>query len=76
MKPDQVMHSDPGIMGGVLVFCGTRVPVAALVDYLKGGETLDDFLEGFPSVTREQAEAFLNGAASPGSGVPALSRTR
>jgi uncharacterized protein (DUF433 family) len=39
------------------VFCGTRVPVATLLDYLESGETIDDFLEGFPSVTREQVVA-------------------
>ncbi|HTE18562.1 MAG TPA: DUF433 domain-containing protein [Armatimonadota bacterium] len=76
MEPDQVMHSDPEIMSGVLVFCGTRVPVAALVDHLKAGDTLDEFLAGFPSVSREQAVGFLDGAASPGLGVPAQSRTR
>ena len=46
-------------MGGELVFAGTRVEVKALVDYLKGGHTLDDFLEGFATVSREQAEAYL-----------------
>jgi uncharacterized protein (DUF433 family) len=44
------------------VFPGTRVPVQALLDYLEGGETIDDFLEGFPSVTRNQAIAFLQEA--------------
>ncbi|QIN84392.1 DUF433 domain-containing protein [Rubrobacter tropicus] len=46
-------------MSGELVFSGTRVEVKTLVDYLKGGHTLDDFLEGFPTVSREQAEAYL-----------------
>ena len=46
-------------MGGTPVFAGTRVPVQTLVDYLKGGEGLEDFLDGFPSVSRAQAEAFL-----------------
>ena len=50
-----IVHSDPKIMGGTPVFVGTRVPLQNLIDYLEGGETLDDFLEGFPSVTREQA---------------------
>ena len=45
---------DPSVMGGTPVFAGTRVPVQTLVDYLEGGETIDDFLEGFPAVTREQ----------------------
>ncbi len=46
-------------MSGVLVFAGTRVPVDILIDYLKAGETIERFLEGYPTVTREQAEAFL-----------------
>jgi uncharacterized protein (DUF433 family) len=49
-------------MGGTPVFRGTRVPVATLLDYLETGETIDDFLEGFPSVTREQVVAFLEEA--------------
>ena len=57
---EDVVHSDPDILGGTTVFVGTRVPVQALVDYLRGGDTLDDFLEDFPSVTREQAEAALD----------------
>ena len=48
-------------MSGALVFAGTRVPVDILIDYLKAGETLERFLEGFSTVTREQAEAFLQG---------------
>ena len=50
---------NPNIMSGALVFAGTRVPVDILIDYLKAGETLERFLEGFPTVKREQAEAFL-----------------
>ena len=46
-------------MGGTPVFSGTRVPVQALLDYIEGGESIDSFLEGFPSVTREQILAFL-----------------
>ena len=46
-------------MGGTAVFAGTRVPVQTLVEYLEGGETIDDFLDGFPTVTREQVVAFL-----------------
>ena len=46
-------------MGGTPVFAGTRVPVQTLLDYIEGGETIDDFLDGFPSVTREQVVAFL-----------------
>ena len=49
-------------MGGSAVFHGTRVPVQTLLDYLEAGESIDDFLEGFPSVTREQIIAFLEEA--------------
>ena len=49
-------------MGGTPVFAGTRVPVQTLLDYLEGGETIDDFLEGFPTVKREQVIAFLEEA--------------
>ena len=49
-------------MSGTPVFCGTRVPVQTLLDYIEAGETIDDFLEGFPSVTREQVVAFLEEA--------------
>jgi len=54
-----VVHSDPEILGGTPVFVGTRVPVKALLDYLQGGHRLDDFLDDFPTVTREQAVAAL-----------------
>jgi uncharacterized protein (DUF433 family) len=49
-------------MGGTAVFCGTRVPVQTLLDYIEAGDTIDDFLAGFPSVTREQVIAFLEEA--------------
>jgi uncharacterized protein (DUF433 family) len=49
------VHSDPEIMSGMPVFQGTRVPFQTLLDYLKGGESIDDFLYDFPSVAREQA---------------------
>ena len=49
-------------MGGTLVFVGTRVPVQTLIDYLEAGESIDDFLEGFPTVKREQVVAFLKNA--------------
>ncbi|HXP60861.1 MAG TPA: DUF433 domain-containing protein [Dongiaceae bacterium] len=58
-EPQLVFHSDPEILGGTPVFIGTHVPVQNLVDYLLGGETIDDFLEGFPTVKREQVIAFL-----------------
>ena len=57
-----VLHSDPEIMGGTPVFMGTRVPVQNLVDYLEGGETIDDFLLGFPTVKREQVIGFIEAA--------------
>lgn len=49
------MHSDPEIMSGTPVFCGTRVPFSTLFDYLEAGDPLDVFLEHFPSVSRSQA---------------------
>jgi uncharacterized protein (DUF433 family) len=58
-KKEPVIHSDPEIQGGVPVFVGTRVPVKNLFDYLEAGDSLDDFLKSFPSVTREQAVAAL-----------------
>jgi uncharacterized protein (DUF433 family) len=57
-----VVHSDPEILGGTPVFVGSRVPFQTLLDYLEGGETLDEFLENFPTVTREQAIAALEQA--------------
>ncbi|HKS22395.1 MAG TPA: DUF433 domain-containing protein [Thermoanaerobaculia bacterium] len=59
MSPQEVVHSDPEIMGGEPVFVGTRVPVQTLFDYLEEGETLEEFLECFPTVTRDQAMAAL-----------------
>ena len=50
-----VVHSDPDILSGTPVFVGTRVPVQSLFDYLEGGDTLEDFLEGFPTVSRALA---------------------
>ncbi|HYW07402.1 MAG TPA: DUF433 domain-containing protein [Longimicrobium sp.] len=57
-----MIHSDPEIMGGTPVFRGTRVPLQNLVDYLEGGHPLGEFLDDFPSVTREQAIAVLEEA--------------
>jgi uncharacterized protein (DUF433 family) len=54
-----VIHCDPDILGGVPVFVGTRVPLKALIDYLAGGHRLAEFLDDFPSVSREQAVAAL-----------------
>ena len=57
-----VVHRDPEILGGTPVFVGTRVPLKNLIDYLAAGDSLDDFLDDFPSVTREQAVAALEAA--------------
>lgn len=59
MKPSSVIHSDPEILGGTPVFVGTRVPAQSLFDHLEAGDSIDDFLEGFPSVRREQVIAVL-----------------
>ncbi len=56
------VHSDPETMGGTPVFVGTRVPVQSLFDYIEGGDTLDEFLDQFPSVTRERALTALDAA--------------
>lgn len=50
-----IFHSDPDILGGTLVFIGTRVPIKTLFDYLEAGDSVDEFLDHFPSVRREQA---------------------
>ncbi len=57
-----VVHSDPDILGGTPVFVGTRVPFQNLLDYLEAGDPLAEFLDDFPSVTREQAVAALEQA--------------
>lgn len=59
MNLEQIISRDPEVVSGALVFKGTRVPVQTLVDYLKSGETIDRFLDGFPTVSRKQAEAYL-----------------
>lgn len=62
-KPS-VIHTDPEIMHGTPVFRGTRVPVQALFDYIEGGDPIDEFLKQFPTVTRDQAVAALEEAAT------------
>jgi uncharacterized protein (DUF433 family) len=57
-----VVHSDPEIMGATPVFVGTRVPLQNLIDSLEGGESIEDFLDGFPSVKREQVIAVIEAA--------------
>jgi uncharacterized protein (DUF433 family) len=58
----EILHSDPQLLGGTPVFIGTRVPVRILLDYLEGGDPLEEFLDNYPSVSREQAIAFLEEA--------------
>ena len=62
--PDPLITSTAERLGGTAVFAGTRVPVQTLFDYLEGGDSLDDFLMDFPSVTREHAIAVLEAAKS------------
>jgi uncharacterized protein (DUF433 family) len=58
----KVVASDADVMGGTPCFTGTRVPVRTLLDYLEAGDSIDDFLEGFPTVKRDQVIAFLENA--------------
>jgi len=59
LNSERVIHSDPELLGGTPVFIGTRVPVRNLIDYLEAGDSLEDFLRSFPSVSREQVVAAL-----------------
>jgi uncharacterized protein (DUF433 family) len=59
---NQIIARDPDILGGTAVFRGTRVPIQTMFDYLEGGETLEEFLAGFPTVSREMALAALEQA--------------
>jgi len=59
MRQEEIIHSNPEILGGTPVFIGTRVPVRTLFDHLEAGDSIDDFLEGFPSVRRDQVIALL-----------------
>ena len=63
MNPRLIVSVDPEILGGTPVFAGTRVPARTLLDYLEAGDPLDVFLEDFPTVSRQQAVAFLEEAA-------------
>ncbi len=58
----QIITASPEILGGSPVFAGTRVPVQTFIEYIKAGESIDAFLEGFPSVKKEQLLAFLDEA--------------
>jgi uncharacterized protein (DUF433 family) len=60
----RVVSSSPDVMGGTPVFPGTRVPIQTLVEYIEAGDTIDDFLAGFPTVKREDVVAFLERAAA------------
>lgn len=62
VKDSSIISASPEIMGGTPVFAGTRVPIQTLLDYLKAGESIDDFLDGFPTVTRAQVIALLEEA--------------
>jgi uncharacterized protein (DUF433 family) len=62
MRKTTVICRNPEVMGGTPVFCGTRVPVQTLLDYLEAGESIDEFLAGFPSVSRERVIEFLEAA--------------
>ena len=64
MNRSEIVHSNPEILGGTPVFVGTRVPVRTLLVYLEGGETLEEFLDNYPTVSREQAVAFLEESAN------------
>jgi uncharacterized protein (DUF433 family) len=59
----KIISCDPEVMSGAPVFAGTRVPVQTLLDYIEGGDSIDVFLDGFPTVKREQVIAFLEEAA-------------
>jgi uncharacterized protein (DUF433 family) len=61
-----VVKIDPEIMSGAPCFAGTRVPIQNLIDYLEGGDSIEDFLEGFPTVSREQVIAFLENLRQDG----------
>jgi uncharacterized protein (DUF433 family) len=64
VRLEDIIHSDREILGGTPVFVGTRVPVQTLIDHLRGGDSLEEFLQDFPSVRREQAEAALEFAGA------------
>jgi uncharacterized protein (DUF433 family) len=63
LNATSIISASPDVMGGTPVFADTRVPVETFLDYLKAGESIDDFLDGFPTVTRAQVIAFLEEAA-------------
>ena len=60
MNLQEIVSIRPDVMHGTPVFAGTRVPIQALLDYLEAGDSLDEFLDSFPTVTREQAVQFID----------------
>ena len=72
MRKEEVVSRNPEVMNGAPVFSGTRVPVEILIQHLAAGDSLEDILEGFPSVSREQAVAYLK---MPPEAVDALIQT-
>ena len=62
VKKSKVISIDPEVMGGCPCFAGTRVPIQTLLDYVEAGDSIDEFLDGFPTVKREQVIAFLEEA--------------
>lgn len=67
-KKEAIVSRNPNVMNGALVFAGTRVPVKVLMDHLAASDSLDEFLEGFPGVSREQAVAYLEMAREAAEG--------
>jgi uncharacterized protein (DUF433 family) len=59
MNVDEIISSDPEVQGGAVVFAGTRVPLKNFIDYLEAGDSIEQFLDDFPSVARDQAVAAL-----------------
>jgi uncharacterized protein (DUF433 family) len=70
VDPSTVIHSNPNILGGTPVFVGARVPVQTMLDYLEAGDSLDVFLDHFPTVSRDNAVAALEIARELGSSFP------
>ena len=67
---DKVISRDPGILGGTPVFSGTRIPIRILIEHLEAGDRLDDFLDSYPTVSRDQAIAVLEAAKIALTGEP------
>lgn len=76
MKIEELIDRDPGKMTGTPVFPGTRVPITHLFDYLEGGESLEEFLEQFPTVSREQAVAVMSASKESLLSVPTDTHAR